>query len=230
MSKARHEPDHLDDLIAHDPHWRAWHAGVPEMLANIDSLSLWTGDSVVVTTPNALDASPHFARKLARMWREGAHGFNIHLPFRPPPAIKYATEAENRNDCVARALEKRGCRWVLLLDSDALVDTDTLDRLLAHGVEGIVGAWFLSHDRSAPICVPNWKAGSGRQPVEWTGISCMLIPRQVFKAIPRPWFQSGTEWYGWQDKAICLKATIAGFRCYVDTDTLIELEDRAVAR
>ena len=186
-------------------HWLGWKESKP----------------ILVTTPNVGDHSPRFWPCLQAML--GRTPAFCYLP-RWEVDEKYGTEGDARNDCCRCA--GPDVEAVLFLDSDCLVEYDTLQRLLAHDVKGIVGAWFMSHDGSAPVNVPNQQALQGLQEVEWTGIPCMLIHREVLEAIGDPWFPNGREFGGWQDKIICKRAKAAGFPVYVDTDCVVQLEDR----
>ena len=177
---------------------------------------------VLVATPNFLDASPNFLRALFKMWQR--RPFSLYLPCYEIE-VKYETEGAARNDCVRYARVWR-FDWLLFLDSDCVVETDTLQRLLAHKLRGIVGAWFMSHDGSAPVNLPNQPRGVGLREVEWTGISCMLIHRSVLDAIGDPWFRDGRQYRGWQDKIICAKARAHHFPVYVDTECVVKLEER----
>jgi len=183
----------------------------------------------LVATPNAADASPSFLSTLDYVWMlERGWKFNIYLP-RWHVGEKYESEGTARNDCV-RVFKAVGGDFLLFVDSDCLILPGTLRSLRQHQIEGIVGAWFWSHDHSAPVHVPHQPQWSGLRRLEgekaWTGISCMLIHRNVFKVLADPWFPNGKEYGGWQDKIICQKAMAAGFPVCVDTDTYVWLEDR----
>lgn len=118
--------------------------------------------------------------------------------------------------------------WLFFIDSDCAPPVDVLPRLLSHNVP-LVGGVVL--ERYSPFYVAatkslepaeKWRADElpkdGLLPVPAMGTGCLLVRREVFDAVPEPWFKCGqlipdclTE-----DTEFCLRASEAGFPVYLD--------------
>lgn len=116
---------------------------------------------------------------------------------------------------------------LLYLDSDMTPAPDTLDRLQAHQLP-VVGALYYGHSapfgpmaghRGVAITRPI-TPGTGLQQVDFCGTACLLVRRDAFERIPRPWFghpSPNMPGVG-EDDFFCQMATAAGVPVYCDTD------------
>ena len=123
--------------------------------------------------------------------------------------------------------------WACFIDDDQIVPANTLLNLLFND-RPIVGALYSSKrppfypmafqkfDAATQLWVPyTWTAlrnGPSVRLVAGAGTGGMLIRRDVFDHIPKPWFHWG-EFS--DDLYFCQKATAAGYPIYVDTQTPI---------
>jgi hypothetical protein len=114
--------------------------------------------------------------------------------------------ADMRDEAALVAL-KGGYSHVLMLDADNTWPHDLLARMLAHHSRGIVsGLYFLKQWPNRPVALRNGKwneldqafdyeydvaavGATGLRREELVGMGCTLIPTEVFKRLPRPWFQ-----------------------------------------
>lgn len=145
-----------------------------------------------------------------------------------------ASIAENRNGIAEQALEL-GAEWVFYMDDDQVFAPDTLTRLLAHD-KPITSGLYVS--REAPF-VPHvydvedergWcsyrelkNGDSGLHEVKSVGAGCMLVRREVFEAMERPWWRLGQITSdGWgDDHNFCHRAREAGFGIWVDLEIVV---------
>jgi GT2 family glycosyltransferase len=125
-------------------------------------------------------------------------------------------------------------KWALFLDCDMAFDPDIVTRLLRYATpDRMVGALCFSYNgrtRDAkPVLfgeddarrIEAWEPGS-LVPVGAIGMACVLVHRNIFEKMPRPWFQNVQLPNGAhmdQDQAMCLNARLAGFKIAVDTST-----------
>lgn len=125
------------------------------------------------------------------------------------------------------------CTHVLWLDSDMTFPADTLVRLLEHR-EPIVAANYAK--RRYPIVptaerideqdhiVPLYttEQSTGLEKVLHAGMGVMLVDMDVYRALPRPWFNlwysKGTNEYAGEDVFFCYHAKHAGIDVLVDHD------------
>jgi hypothetical protein len=134
-------------------------------------------------------------------------------------------------DCVAQmrtqasysALDS-GCEFLFMVDTDALMELDTLERLIA--LDYPVVAPFI-HDLeqrhpglekhlSGPILEPN----TGLYPVMWTVMSVMLFKTKVFNAIGADCWGSH---YGINEYILSQKLNHVGHQMYMDTNTVVNI-------
>lgn len=130
--------------------------------------------------------------------------------------------AFNLNHGIARAVGE----WVWILGDDHTFETNIIERLWAHDLP-VVAPFVLRRSVPHPTVMLN-EAGESIKPepyqrglmkVAKVGGAGMLIRRQVFDKIPRPWFSNrGPERQG-EDIAFCERVTEAGMSIYVDLDT-----------
>ena len=131
--------------------------------------------------------------------------------------------AHARNMCVKSALEL-GAKHILFLDSDITFPNNTLNRLL-HWGKDIVGAVY--RRRSEPFevmgvpLVHETRYAEGSLPeMAIIPTGCMLIRREVFEALPKPYFRFETDEANdrivGEDVLFCNMARQRGFHVYAD--------------
>lgn len=124
---------------------------------------------------------------------------------------------------------KQKADYLLFLDSDMVPPSDVLVRLVSHDVDMVSGTIF---KRIAPFqpcfyshvgVTKDWKPQLA-SPLEFSkdklfevegfGMACVLIKREAFEKIERPWFFPAPN-IG-EDLTFCMKAKKAGVKMYVD--------------
>ena len=114
-----------------------------------------------------------------------------------------------------------GAEWCLMVDNDALVEKDTLLRLLAHD-RPVVFPWLDDLEKRlpriiAPLSGPDLtESGHGLVPVKWAAMSCMLFNTKIFNHL------EPTAWRG-SDFLFSQALNNLGHRIYVDTDTVVKV-------
>jgi hypothetical protein len=138
----------------------------------------------------------------------------------------------SRQGLVEEALEA-DCTHILWLDSDMVFPKDALVRLLEHK-EPIVAANYakrrLPIEPTAAHRKPDGEVellfttadSSGVQEALYAGMGCMLVETDVYKMLPRPWFNL---WYGaadgqfaGEDVFFCYHARHSGVVVLIDHD------------
>lgn len=124
---------------------------------------------------------------------------------------------ENRNNIV----EKSTGKYIFFLDSDIVLPSDALIRLLSHNldiVSGLYFNWKFPHTPQAYIEVNGLYKPileySGLMEVDAVGAGCLLVKRSVFDSLEKPWFKK-TELT--EDFYFCRKARERGFKIYLDS-------------
>lgn len=134
----------------------------------------------------------------------------------------------NRNTLVNKALED-GATHVLFIDTDMVFPADTLDRLLAHNKPLVfANCCTRSLNPAKPTAQKNgiqvWteRESTGLQEVDRCGFGVALIDIEVFKRIPKPWFEfkylADRDDYGGEDIYFCDLAIKAGYQLFIDHD------------
>jgi hypothetical protein len=123
-----------------------------------------------------------------------------------------------------------GADHILWLDSDIVFPATTAVRLLAHN-EPVVAANYVR--RQKPYKGVAYKTiGDWQNPVsyevqdelvdiEGIGMGCLLMKTDIFREIPKPWFEFGwspesNDFLG-EDMLLCRKIAVAGFSIKLDT-------------
>ena len=110
-----------------------------------------------------------------------------------------------------------GIEWVFLMNNDAMVEEDTLERLLAWD-RPVVSAYLIDTDRKSLLMGPELKQNIGLQPVAWAAFDAMLFNARVFNAIGlNPWEYGASEYHFAQ------KLNHVGHRIYVDTNAPVNV-------
>lgn len=114
-----------------------------------------------------------------------------------------------------------GVEWLLMVDNDALLEKDTLVRLLAHDRPVV---FPLLHDLEqrfpkevAPLSnPPDLQPDQGLVPVRWSAMSVMLFNVKIFNVLDsHAWW--GTDYHFGQ------ALNYLGHRIYVDTSTVVNV-------
>lgn len=133
---------------------------------------------------------------------------------------------------------KTDCDWVLYIETDMSHPEDTVEKLLRHNLPVVSGVqtwktkpftpmiyryrpkvlWGVGEDtqeKTGPYQAVDEKELDGKLlSIDGCATGCLLVKREVFEKIPRPWF-SFTE--GTQDFYFCRKVLAAGFPIYCDS-------------
>ena len=111
-----------------------------------------------------------------------------------------------------------GFEWCLMLDTDALVEKDTLVRLIAHDRPVVFPYLHILKDKfvGAPVSSPRLVPKIGLQPVVWAAMSCMLFNTRVFNCL------DAYAWHG-HDYHFAQLLAHYGHRILVDTDTVVKV-------
>lgn len=145
------------------------------------------------------------------------------------------TTAENRNYCVFQAL-KNGSDYLLFVDDDMTLPSDTIERLMAHGKE-IVGVAsnsrvlpksptvglmdeegnYMHPDKTSPHRL---KIPESLFKAYFVGTGVMLIDMKIFEILPKPWFKFITDENGQitkgEDGYFCEQAKKSGYDIWCD--------------
>src|SRR3990167_2285943 len=121
--------------------------------------------------------------------------------------------------CAAMLALDSGFEWCFMVDTDVLLEEDTLVRLIVHDrpvvyprVEVLPGKnKFPGSPLSSPYPM---RAGLGLQPVTWSVMSCMLFNTKVFNCL------DAYAWHG-HDYHFAQNLAHYGHRILVDTETLV---------
>ena len=114
-----------------------------------------------------------------------------------------------------------GVEWLLMVDNDALLEQDTLVRLLAHDRPVVFPLLNDLEQRYpveiAPLSAPaELQQGNGLVPVRWAAMSVMLFNVKIFNVLDsHVWW--GTDYHFGQ------ALNYIGHRMYVDTDTVVNV-------
>jgi GT2 family glycosyltransferase len=133
---------------------------------------------------------------------------------------------------------KTDCDWLLFIETDMSHPEDTVERLLRHNLPVVSGVqtwkvkpftpmiyryrpqvlWGVGEDtqeKTGPYQAVDEKELNGKLlQVDGVATGCLLVKREVFEKIERPWF-SFTE--GTQDFYFCRKVLAAGYPIYCDS-------------
>jgi hypothetical protein len=113
-----------------------------------------------------------------------------------------------------------GMEWVFMVDNDALLEKDTLLRLLAHDRPVVFPLLIDSSPKLptviAPLCDPHLTPRQGLKPVRWAAMSAMLFNARIFNVL------EPTAWRG-DDWVFSQALHHLGHRIYVDTDAVVNV-------
>jgi hypothetical protein len=177
---------------------------------------------------------PHMAHQsilitvMSNMWSEGAwHRFQDMVKYTEEQGYDVSyQEVDNyafisprdaigtmRASSAMLALDA-GVEWCFMIDTDVLLEKDTLVRLMGWDMP-IVYPYLVDLEQKyagATLMRPVRAQGTGLQPVVWAAMSAMLFYTKVFNGLPPH------AWYG-HDFHFAQYLNHVGHRIYVDTDT-----------
>lgn len=194
---------------------------------------------LIAVACNQTSIYPETFDSVARMMltakeQAAAHGFS---------RVAWHWETEGANvevlrDKVAYKALQDGHSHLLSLDADMTWPSDFVARMLAHHAVGVVSAaYYLKHWPHHPVLLrktPGAEAGTGYHQYAWRshearglqrvhaiGMGAALIPVEVFRQMPRPWFryQANAENFAdiTEDMHFCAALERIGCPIYADT-------------
>ena len=130
----------------------------------------------------------------------------------------------NRETIVAQFMnDSRDFTHLFFVDSDMVFEPDVLDKLLAHDKD-IVGARYFKRQgvEKEPVVKTRYDMPGVQMPNHIfknyaAATGCLLIKREVFEKIPRPWFSMGTpEKQEGEDIYFSRRARECGIEIFLD--------------
>ncbi len=187
------------------------------------------GERTVYHLPH-LDPNSVLITAISNDWHEGAwwrlqnmmryteeQGYTVALEEVDDMSTMPADAIGIMRACAAMLALDAGFEWCLMVDNDALVEEDTLVRLIQHD-RPVVYPLVLPPENEfmgeGMLCHPYLLEGTGLQPVTWSTMSVMLFNTRVFNCLAP---------YAWHGHDIHFAQNLAhfGHRIYVDTDTVV---------
>lgn len=167
----------------------------------------YTGTIAYVSREDSV--SPSFTTCLARLMQRHPQAFPLHGMGNDVAAA--------RNQIVAQA---QG-HWLWFIDSDQVFAPDALDRLLARDVPVVQALCLMRHPPHEPVLYEDSALTRNTRPrgaprlvkVQSLGAGGTLYRKEVFHAVPPPWFEGPT---GKEDTTFAAKLRAAGFPLHVD--------------
>ena len=154
------------------------------------------------------------------MLHSSKHGYSVSIQEMQDTSILASQAIGLMRWQASIAARDAGVEWVLMIDNDALLEKDTLIRLLAHD-RPVVFPLLENIGRKLPEEVdpvsfpPMLKPGQGLVPVQWAAMSVMLFNVRIFNAL------DSNAWWG-TDSHFNQALNAIGHRTYVDTNTTVK--------
>ena len=141
-----------------------------------------------------------------------------------------------RNEIVTEFL-KSDCTHLLFIDADTIPPQNVIDKMLEHDVPIITAITpIVEYDEKSQMFYKKWncvdlndkhvKPNTGVVEVKGAGASCIMIKREVFEKIERPYYRflyqddSGKDVCVSEDIYFIAKAVGAGYKCLADTSLI----------
>lgn len=194
---------------------------------------------VVIAVPNMGSLHTSLAELLIRWHTIPTPGVGEIALFAPQRLQPHDTA---RNWCVKKFLEETDATHIFFVDSDVIPPKDALEKLLAADVDVISGAYPIKKmnqnesrietvyalfsfkdgdDNLYPI-----KSGSGIAEIDRAGAGCLLIRRNVFDEISKPYFKWQYDAEGLmergEDMEFCKKVKEAGIPIHAHFDVVCQ--------
>ena|SRR3990167_1232315 len=169
---------------------------------------------------------------IGNMWVEGGHWRCEHL-FRYMVNKGYMVAKQEIGDsCIMpydylgpmrssaslMALDS-GFEWHFMVDTDVLLEEDTLERLLKWD-RPVVTPLLIDMEKGTALSAPEPKPGTGLQPVMWTCVSAILFNTKVYNAIGADCWGAN---YGPTEFYLAQQLAHVGHRMYIDTNTPVNV-------
>jgi len=182
---------------------------------------------LAVCTPARDQVHTAFAFDLANLM---GHFVSNHRGDQITPLVLEGTLIFDQREKLARMALEAGADWLLWIDSDMRFPCDAVDRMIGHDLHIVAANYSTRRMPLRPVAALD-PAGEhyhhtvrGSQKLEMVahvGMGFMLVSRQVFLTVPRPWFlmsvgdhiPGGLEG---EDVYLCRKAAEHGFPTFVD--------------
>jgi GT2 family glycosyltransferase len=134
---------------------------------------------------------------------------------------------------LAKMALREGADWTIWLDSDMRFPSNTFEQLIGHKQPIVAGGYptrkmpaiepTVFADRESKIRVYTEDDSTGLEPVYAVGFGCVCVHRDVYKAMPPPWFhvpwdEENMRYDCGEDIYFCRKAHEAGFDVLLDHD------------
>lgn len=174
----------------------------------------------------------------AEMARNSIFYDHLGLLERPDNAVQIAVHgqspARNRNLIIEKMLSEPDFTHILFLDDDVLVPPDMLIRLLSHDKDIVSGLYLMRNFPHRPILFSEARLSGhclntvlvdgmeGLIPIVNCGLGAVLIKREVFEAMEKPWITLGElEADHWcDDISFFNRVRAKGFELFCDLDVL----------
>jgi len=126
----------------------------------------------------------------------------------------------SRTYLVSKALEL-GASHILFVDSDMVFPDDALDRLVAHGLDIVGSIYPYRRPPCEMVGKPLQVTDDGMYPdlteMEFVGCGFLLIKRQVFENISKPWFFETYNYPGQKASGQFIQCLLDNFNDLPDT-------------
>lgn len=137
--------------------------------------------------------------------------------------IKQSPYVHDNREQIVKDFLQTDCTHLFFVDSDMLFKPDVLDSLLEDDKD-IIGAQYNKrigregvHVAPTRYDLPGMSTPDHPFVNQIVATGCLLIKREAFEKIPRPWFSMGTEenWLG-EDVYFSRKARESGVETWID--------------
>jgi len=144
------------------------------------------------------------------------------------------SRVDKQRNMIVEAVLNSKAQWLLFIDDDHLVPVDGLERLMAHNKPFVTGVYLTKNEpfRTTQMGEVEGREGEGYAsltaeqigskalvPIDATGMGFTLIRREVFEALPKPWYSVAIQPNGnvkGEDVYFCEKARKAGIELLAD--------------
>ena len=134
--------------------------------------------------------------------------------------------AELRNIMVQNALDNPETTHILFVDDDQMFPADSIHQLARHDLP-IVAANIVRKESNprtnakkigSTDCLYTLPDSTGLEEVEFVGTGMMLIKREVFEKLKKPYFFYDVRNNVGEDVNFCRKARAKGYKIFIDHD------------
>ena len=185
---------------------------------------------IYIAVPNTGSIDPELVMNLIYWSNSKMYKVQVHLPTGLVPL-------DNARNTIVKDFLETDCTHILWIDSDIIPPIQTLDRLIQADKDAIGAACFsMKNDHGEYFPYPvtlryneeekyQVYYGSGIEEVDAVGGACVLVKRELYEALERPY-----EYHYHRDGTLALtcdfdiwqKAQAKGFKLFVDFDILCD--------